>query len=349
MKLNTRNFLPLGLLGLGAVGAHAADIVPAADASFTPTGTLLAITSTIRVGGNLVANSPEFTASSVGGTPNNVGVYWAPNGTPVGDGAAIFTVATNAVHTFTFSAADLPDGAIIHGVYVRWRAQGNQSNSVDYSYAEGTDTGTINLSHTANEVGPSFSWTTSAATKYTLGFQTLFSDDIVVTGGDGFTLTIANNSALSTNGNVIRTNALIIDYSPIPEPSSPYGTWATGGELFNDDSNGDGVDNGLAWFLGASGPGVSALDKLPVVTTPTGYLQLDFTRQNPQAPAKLYVEYGDDLNGWTKLEIPAVTGTIGGDIEVTVTAGPPDAIKIKIPDSHAVGGKLFARLSATEN
>ena len=133
---------------------------------------------------------------------------------------------------------------------------------------------------------------------------------------------------------------------------SPYGTWATGGELFTDDANGDGVDNGLAWILGALNPNVSALDKLPTLTTPPGFLQLNFTREFPYAPAMLYVEYGTDLSGWTKLLIPDELGTstIGGDIEVTVGEGPPDAIQIKIPTSHASpGGKLFARLSATEN
>jgi autotransporter-associated beta strand protein len=149
---------------------------------------------------------------------------------------------------------------------------------------------------------------------------------ISYTGGDG------NDIVLYTEGS-----------------GSPYSTWA-GSAAFTDDANGDGVDNGLAWFLGADNPTVSALDKLPVASTPTGFLQLDFTRKNPSAPAKLYLEYGNDLSGWTKLEIPAATGTIGGDIEVTVTAGPPDAIKIKIPTAtHAVAGKLFARLSATEN
>jgi autotransporter-associated beta strand protein len=131
---------------------------------------------------------------------------------------------------------------------------------------------------------------------------------------------------------------------------TPYEDWATGSEGFNDDANNDGVDNGLAWILGASGPNVSALDKLPVISTPDGFLQLDFTRENPYAPAKLFLEYGNDLSGWTRLEIPPTSDTIGGDIEVTVTAGPPDAIQIKIPTAtHEVDGKLFVRLSANEN
>ena len=129
---------------------------------------------------------------------------------------------------------------------------------------------------------------------------------------------------------------------------TPYSTWA-GSAVFTDDANGDGVKNGLAWILGASAPGVNALDKLPVVATPTGFLTLDFDRINPSSPAKLYVEYGNDLVGWTKVEIPAASGTFGGDLEVVVTSGTPDQLLVKIPTTHASGGKLFARLSATEN
>jgi fibronectin-binding autotransporter adhesin len=127
----------------------------------------------------------------------------------------------------------------------------------------------------------------------------------------------------------------------------PYATWATGSEPFDGDANGDGVKDGLAWILGALNPAANALDKLPTVGTPTGFLTLDFDRVNPYAPAKLYVEYGSDLAGWTKLEIPATSGTIGGDIEVVVTSGTPDQVLVKIPTAtHASGGKLFARLSA---
>jgi autotransporter-associated beta strand protein len=134
-----------------------------------------------------------------------------------------------------------------------------------------------------------------------------------------------------------------------PVTGTPYENWVIGNEVFNDDTNGDGVDNGLAWILGAEDPDVSALDRLPKVSTPEGFLQLEFTRENPIAPAKLTLEFGNDLSGWTQLEIPQASGTIGDDIEVTIDAGTPDSITIKIPDSHAEHGKLFARLSATEN
>ena len=112
------------------------------------------------------------------------------------------------------------------------------------------------------------------------------------------------------------------------------------------------MKNGLAWILGAANPSVSALDKLPTMGTLPGYLTLDFTRENPYSPAKLYVEYGSDLAGWTNLQIRDDSGTISGsDVEVVVTPGSPtpDTVTVKIPTTHASGGKLFGRLSATKN
>jgi autotransporter-associated beta strand protein len=183
----------------------------------------------------------------------------------------------------------------------------------------------------------------------TAGVYTLVSaPSITGTVNPTATFTGGNGLAGGTTGVVsISGNNVVLTVTS--SGGDPYGTWATGGEVFTDDANNDGVENGLAWILGASGPNASALDNLPQVSTPDGFLQLEFTRENPYSPAKFFLEYGDDLTGWTKLEIPATTSTIGGDIEVTVTAGPPDTIQIKIPDTHAVNGKLFARLSANEN
>ncbi len=154
------------------------------------------------------------------------------------------------------------------------------------------------------------------------------------------------------NGNPLDTT------SPLPDDTIinvqavvPYDIWA-GGAIFTDDDNGDGVKNGLAWILGAANPSVSALDKLPTMGTLPGYLTLDFTRENPYSPAKLYVEYGSDLAGWTKLQIRDDSGTISGsDVEVVVTPGSPtpDTVTVKIPTTHASSGKLFGRLSATKN
>jgi len=159
------------------------------------------------------------------------------------------------------------------------------------------------------------------------------------------------NNALNTTSAIADDTTLTVTNATV----TPYETWS-GGAPFVGDANNDGVSNGLAWILGADDPNANALNKLPTVSTPAGYLQLAFTRENPYTPAKLYVEYGNNLSGWTKMEIPVLsTGlhTIGGDIEVVVNAPgspSPDTIQVRIPTTHAGGsGKLFARLSATEN
>ena len=57
---------------------------------------------------------------------------------------------------------------------------------------------------------------------------------------------------------------------------TPYEDWATGDEPFDGDANGDGVQDGLAFLLGAATPGTNATGLLPTVTQSGGNLVLDF-------------------------------------------------------------------------
>ncbi len=144
-----------------------------------------------------------------------------------------------------------------------------------------------------------------------------------------------------------------MDCVQLGDVTDRYAAWATGGEPFDGDANGDGVQDGLAWFLGAATPATNALDKLPKPANDGAFLTLDFKRVNPYAPAKLFVEFGNDLSGWTEAEIPAAAGTIilpGDDVEVEVTEGTPDSVTVKIPTSYQSASRaLFARLRATNN
>ena len=73
--------------------------------------------------------------------------------------------------------------------------------------------------------------------------------------------------------------------------------WTTGGELFEEDRNGDGVDNGLAWLLGAADPDADATGLLPTASDDTGKLVLSFTclKVAGRAGATLNVQYSNDL------------------------------------------------------
>lgn len=131
--------------------------------------------------------------------------------------------------------------------------------------------------------------------------------------------------------------------------ASVYDLWA-GGELFEGDTNGDGVDNGLAWILGAAGPNDNTGLVLPTFAESGGGLTGSFTMINPIAPAQLFVEYTNDLgdlDAWNSAEVPTTDGiVIVNGVTFDVTGG---SVSYSIDSANALNGKLFSRLSATEN
>jgi autotransporter-associated beta strand protein len=137
----------------------------------------------------------------------------------------------------------------------------------------------------------------------------------------------------------------------ISTATDPYEDWADGA-LFDEDENGDGVSNGLAFLLGAADPDANALGLLPTVTENAGGLVLDFSMLNAAArgTATLFIEHSSDLgitDAWEEIEVPLVDGTVTDvvfDIEGT---GPLD-VEATIPVGKAQAGKLFGRLKAVK-
>jgi hypothetical protein len=129
---------------------------------------------------------------------------------------------------------------------------------------------------------------------------------------------------------------------------SAYDTWS-GGVAFNTDTNGDGVDNGMAWVLGATNPSANAIGLLPTLdnTSDPDYFIYTYRRSddaNTDANTTIMVEYGSDLSAWT----PAVHD--GTNIIITPTdnffgtSPGVDKVEVKIKRTLATGSKLFARL-----
>jgi len=126
--------------------------------------------------------------------------------------------------------------------------------------------------------------------------------------------------------------------------SSPYIAWS-GGAAADIDSNGDGIDNGVAWALGAVGPSANAIGLLPTLDNASDsvYAIFNFNRSdaaNDDLNTTITVEYGNDLDGWT------TAMDDGNNVIITVTPGTPtDAVQVKLKRSVlGAGGKLFARL-----
>jgi hypothetical protein len=130
----------------------------------------------------------------------------------------------------------------------------------------------------------------------------------------------------------------------IGNPTAGYADWS-GGLAADIDSNGDGVENGVAWALGAANPNANAIGLLPAIdnTTDPTYVRFTFNRSdaaNDDPNTAISVEYGNDLVGWT-------TAVDDNDnVEIEVTPGTPtDAVVVKLKRSTlGASGTIFARL-----
>jgi M6 family metalloprotease-like protein len=129
---------------------------------------------------------------------------------------------------------------------------------------------------------------------------------------------------------------------------NPYLAWA-GAAAFDADTNNDGVDNGLAWLLGATDPSTNAANLLPTFDNASDpeyfiytYRRSDSANTSPNTT--IAVQYGSGLNGWS-------TAVAGPDIIITPTddfygtSPGVDKVELKIKRTLAPAGRFFVRLN----
>ena len=132
--------------------------------------------------------------------------------------------------------------------------------------------------------------------------------------------------------------------------TDPFATWSGGG-AFDADANGDGIDNGLAWLLGAPDKNATANHLLPAFDSTSDPAWFTFTFRRADAAdldpgTTIAVEYSNGLTGWT-------TAVDNDDIDIIETdnhhsASPGiDRVEVKFKRSaFGSGGRFFARLKA---
>ena len=163
-------------------------------------------------------------------------------------------------------------------------------------------------------------------------------------------------AAISVNGSGAGTYSLDPSGYLVGGSSDPFTDWAGSGVNFDDDANNDGVDNGLAWLLGAADKDVNATGLLPKATQNGGDLKLTFTclKIANRGTVVLNLQYSKDLgitDPWATHEVvvPDAAGIVGS-VTFTVSSVNPDPdlvnLEATIPASAAAPGtKLFARLN----
>jgi hypothetical protein len=158
-----------------------------------------------------------------------------------------------------------------------------------------------------------------------------------------------------------------IDAAAFSVTSAPINTafedWAATGSLgavtFDGDTNADGVQDGMAFLLGAANPNDDATALLPSVSKDgSGNLVITFSCLPiaDRGDAKLFVKHCGDLglsDAWlaTVDQVPDSTDAIpdNGVTFVCTPDGPTNRVVATISSSETLEGKLFGRLHATEN
>jgi hypothetical protein len=127
-----------------------------------------------------------------------------------------------------------------------------------------------------------------------------------------------------------------------------YASWAGEGvNAFDADANNDGVDNGMAWVLGAANKEANAYSPtslLPTLNnTDSTYFIFNYNRLKSCPDTTIKVQYCSDLATW-------LDAVAGADIIINTGTGTGtiDSVEVKIKRTLAVGDKLFARLNVVK-
>ncbi|MCH7228416.1 Ig-like domain-containing protein [Haloferula sp. A504] len=139
------------------------------------------------------------------------------------------------------------------------------------------------------------------------------------------------------------TGTITLTYDDVGTGTS-YAGWS-GGAAAEDDTNGDGVANAVAYALGAADVNENAIGLLPAFdnSDPANFV-FTFDRSDAaetDASTTITVEYGTDLSGWTAAP-NAGDGVTVDDSGASVGGLTP--VVVTIPKTVATDGKLFARL-----
>lgn len=127
-----------------------------------------------------------------------------------------------------------------------------------------------------------------------------------------------------------------------------YMLWA-GNAVFDQDANGDGISNGLAFLLGAKNPSAASSSFLPNFSREGNDLSLSFTMRNAANSGShtLSIEHSSDLgvvDAWASVPVPE-GNSINSGVSFAITPGATtNTVRATISASHASGGKLFSRI-----
>jgi autotransporter-associated beta strand protein len=146
------------------------------------------------------------------------------------------------------------------------------------------------------------------------------------------------------------SNGLLTFVNPNP---SGFSSWIDGFSVADKaatgDSDKDGINNLLEYVLNGD-PSVASNSILPSSAVTQSAFEFTFTRRSDSKnDTTLTFQYGSTLSGWTDVTVPSLSGTVNSaTVTVTANGNSADTVKVSVPKSLAVGGKLFGRLKVVQ-
>lgn len=303
----------------------------------------------------------DFAFSTGGGTSNN--------SLNLGSGAASFGPAAGTARTITTngSATLRVGGALAGGTTATGLIKagtGTLALGGANTYTGATDVNVGTLALVGGSQASPITVAADASLDFTLASLVTSTSSVDLTNGDVTITGAVDNSSdyhlMTAAGGFTFTNSLTQLGTAIPGyelelqnsgtelwlvftggGGTTYASWS-GGVAADIDSNGDSVQNAVAYTLGAANVSENAIGLLPTLGGDATYIIFNYNRSddaNDDGTTAISVEYGSDLSGWTTA-MDAVNGVI-----ITETPGSPtDAVEVKIPRALEGDGKLFARL-----
>ncbi|MCX6873031.1 MAG: autotransporter-associated beta strand repeat-containing protein [Verrucomicrobia bacterium] len=303
------------------------------------------------------------TASNAGFMQGLTAAHVMVSGAMINTNSYIITIGQALLHDSALGTA--PDG----GLTKTGNGTLTLSGANTYSGNTTVNGGTLSLGQVnSNNESSTVSIAAVAGAKLDLAFVgtdtvgRLFINGVQQPAGD---YTSADPSGAFTGGGTLHVTSDPGGYASWAATQGLTGTAGDGSNVdpaFNADPNKDGIQNGMAWILGADALGNPAANllKLPAVSRDdgTGALVLTFDRlASSAANAPLVVQYGDDLGitPWTDFTVGTSGGTTTDSNGVAVHVAPGagltgadyDRITVTIPAGYlATHPKTFARLTA---
>ncbi len=298
----------------------------------------VAVGNLTGTGGTIANNASNLRTLTIGSGNGGGGIYQGviANRTNTGTGTLALTKTGSGTITLAGSNAYTGTTAINGGTLVLTGA--TQATGAVTFANDGTLGLVIGSPVTAASAAVNFAngkvsvtGTPAASSQVLLTALSFTGTPVLATAIPGYELAVAGNQLL--------LNAVVTD---------PFATWS-GSAAFDADANGDGIDNGLAWLLGAPDKNAAANHLLPGFDSTTDPAWFIFTYRRADAadldPATtIAVEYSNGLTGWT-------TAVDNDDIDIIETdnhysASPGvDRVQVKFKRSTlGSGSRIFTRL-----